>query len=423
MATITSEKTDDIQIDIHEATTRMDEELRSSNLQRRINALRDVNNVTNWYYIAREYLYFSCVLGPALVFFHFYSTWGISWLWNVPVSCLAIFLVGLGQHRLVMLAHEASHYLLFKDTRLNEIASNWFCLYPMWSMTYNYRLQHLAHHQYTNDPLRDPDLIYMKASGHNFYYPMPLSKFFFDCVIKLFFWIPGLVQYIIIRAKFANLGGITGPYMPQEKPSRLIPAVHLTYMVSIIVFLGLAETLEWFWVLALAPLVFLGALLVFTLTVPERMYMRTAVKPVLSPRWALYQRLVFITVLFTTLSWAEYFTGRPWALYYVILWVVPLITVFSFFMILREDIQHSNTESEKFRDTRNFQGNSLIKWSLFPLNMDYHLPHHLFPLVPHYNLPKLDRILQETKVYRENTTVVEGHLFPHGSKHSADATS
>ena len=143
--------------------------------------------------------------------------------------------------------------------------------------------------------------------------------------------------------------------------------------------------------------------------------MRTAVKPVLIPRWAIYQRIVYFTLLFTTLSYLELVTGKPWVLYYMLLWIAPLITVFSFFMILREDIQHSNTEEAKFRDTRNFRGNPLIKWSLFPLNMDYHLPHHLFPLVPHYNLPELDRVLRETKVYRNNTIVVEGYLLPQHS--------
>lgn len=406
---------EDVQSEIHAATTSVDDELRSPELQSRINELRKIDNVTNWFYILREYLFFACIVGPTLTFYFFREAWGLSWFWNVPVSLLAFFFVGLGQHRLVMLAHEASHYLLFKNAKLNEMASNWFCLYPLWSMTYNYRLQHLAHHQYTNDPIRDPDLIYMKASGHKFHYPMPMGTFFWDCVIKLFFWVPGLVNYIIIRAKFANLGGITGPYMPQEKPSKVIPAVHFTYLVTLSVYLGVAERMNFFWAIVLAPVLFLGVLLIFTLIVPERTYMRTAVKPVLIPRWAIYQRIVYFTLLFTTLSYLELVTGKPWVLYYMLLWIAPLITVFSFFMILREDIQHSNTEEAKFRDTRNFRGNPLIKWSLFPLNMDYHLPHHLFPLVPHYNLPELDRVLRETKVYRNNTIVVEGYLLPQHS--------
>jgi fatty acid desaturase len=79
-------------------------------------------------------------------------------------------------------------------------------------------------------------------------------------------------------------------------------------------------------------------------------------------------------------------------------------------MILREDIQHSNTPQGKFIDTRDFEGNRLIKSLFFPLSMDLHLAHHLFPMVPHYRLPELNALLQRTHVYRENRTVVRGYL-------------
>jgi len=35
-------------------------------------------------------------------------------------------------------------------------------------------------------------------------------------------------------------------------------------------------------------------------------------------------------------------TGAPAAVYYFLLWVVPLLTSFSFFMILRQLVQHGN---------------------------------------------------------------------------------
>ncbi len=43
--------------------------------------------------------------------------------------------------------------------------------------------------------------------------------------------------------------------------------------------------------------------------------------------------------------------------------------------------------------------------------MDYHLPHHLFPMVPHYRLIQLHNLLQETEEYREQATTVEGYFW------------
>ena len=71
-------------------------------------------------------------------------------------------------------AHEASHYLLFRNRILNELVSDWLCLFPMWSSTHHYRLQHLAHHQFVNDPERDPDISQLQTSGH--WLPFPLTR-------------------------------------------------------------------------------------------------------------------------------------------------------------------------------------------------------------------------------------------------------
>ena len=45
--------------------------------------------------------------------------------------------------------------------------------------------------------------------------------------------------------------------------------------------------------------------------------------------------------------------------------------------------------------------------AVFPLGNEYHLPHHLFPMVPHYNLRKLHDLLLHTQEYRQEAIVVE----------------
>jgi hypothetical protein len=40
-------------------------------------------------------------------------------------------------------------------------------------------------------------------------------------------------------------------------------------------------------------------------------------------------------------------------------------------------------------------GNWVGRFLLFPHHVNYHLEHHLYPAVPHYNLPALHRALAE----------------------------
>src|SRR5438105_15197511 len=87
-------------------------ELNTPDRQRRINALRRTDNLRNWLYVAREYLFLGLSMGLPILFYHYQEIWQLSWAWNLPVTILAILLIGAGQHRLTTLAHEASHYML-----------------------------------------------------------------------------------------------------------------------------------------------------------------------------------------------------------------------------------------------------------------------------------------------------------------------
>ena len=54
----------------------------------------------------------------------------------------------------------------------------------------------------------------------------------------------------------------------------------------------------------------------------------------------------------------------------------------------------------------------LIRLSVFPLGQDYHLPHHVFPLVPHFNLRKLHELLLQADAYRDEAVIVKGYFIP-----------
>ena len=386
--------------------------LNSRDMMRRVNALRATDNVTNWLYIAREYVYLGTVVGLTITFYNGRVSWGLeSWLWDVPITLLAFVLVGAGQHRLTTLSHEGSHYLLFRNRLLNELASDWLTMFPMWSTTHHYRIQHLAHHQFPNDPERDPDVMQMTASGHRFPFPMRPRQFMWECVIKQLLIVPKLIRYIRVRASFNATGGGSGPYDVKGPRSKLLITVGVVYLaLTIAVTTTLSYVGDPLW-LAVAPGTMLAATLSFYAIVPARYYRQTNLRPDVSPRWMTFGRVTYLTLLFTGLACLTRWSGMPWGLYYFVLWVVPIFTTFSFFMILRQTVQHGNASRDRFTNTRIFLVGSLIRFAVFPLGMDYHLPHHLFPLVPHYRLPRLHRLLLDTEEYRNQATIAEGYFW------------
>src|SRR5262245_37018136 len=149
-------------------------------IMRQNNALRRIDNWTNWYYLAREYLFLLLVIGGTIALYETFWTGPWSLLWAVPVTFVTVLCVGAVQHRLASFTHEAAHYMLFKNRLLNEFVSEWFCMFPILGTTHSYRVQHLGHHQYPNDPDRDPDWKQMKMSGHKYQFPMTLGTILWE---------------------------------------------------------------------------------------------------------------------------------------------------------------------------------------------------------------------------------------------------
>src|SRR4051812_35666179 len=126
--------------------------------------IRQTDNITNWLYIARSWLFLLVVLVSAVAGLEWVLAAGVGWGWAIPIVIVSGVLVGAGQHHLGVLGHEGSHRTLFRNRWLNEQVSDWLCMYPIFTTTYMYRLQHLAHHQFVNDPDRDPNVLQMRAS-------------------------------------------------------------------------------------------------------------------------------------------------------------------------------------------------------------------------------------------------------------------
>jgi fatty acid desaturase len=395
-----------------ESTTTPRQELNSPELRRRINALRTIDNRTNWLYLAREYFVLGSIVALAIAFFENRAGWGLGRAWDVPVGVLAVLMVGACQHRLTTLGHEASHYMLFRNRRLNELASDWLCMFPVFSTTHGYRIQHLAHHQHVNHPELDPDVLQMEASGHRFRFPMARALFVWKCVIRQLLWPPGLIRYILSRARYASVDGADGPYAARGPRSLLPAVVAIAYLAALYAFLKLVAPHHGPWTLALVPLgLWLPALLFFA-TAPERFFAKSALRPDVPTRWTLLMRASHFSLVLLAIAWVKQLTGFSLSAYYWLLWVLPLLTAFPFLMLMRQVVQHGNADQGRLTNTRIFHVGPLIRFAVFPLGMDYHLPHHLFPMVPHYRLRALHALLAEADAYRERATVVEGYFFP-----------
>jgi fatty acid desaturase len=381
-------------------------------IKAKIKSLCTADNWTNAWYLLRTWLYLVAVMGTAMYLFVRIDDGDHPWWWNVPVALVAIVLVGAGQHQLTGLAHEASHSTLFRNKKLNDLASDWLCMFPMFSTTHHYRLQHIAHHQFTNDPERDPDVSQLKTSGHWLPFPM-LKKEFLRTVLKQL-WVPTLVRYIRIRAMYNAMGTDKNPYLRstgKPTPKTAVRAA-IFYLLGLVVGLGLLTAYAPWQALVAAPLVAGVAIVTFYALLPDHYYKASRVRSVYSPKRMTMMRMAYFTLYFSCIAWATRYTGRPVYEWMFVLWVVPIFTSFSFFMVLRQLVQHGNADRGWMTNTRTFFVNPFIRFAVFPMGQDFHLPHHMYASVPHFKLKELHETLMETEEYRNESTVVEGYFFP-----------
>lgn len=74
-------------------------------------------------------------------------------LWaGVLVYALAFIFMGCLQNALIQWRHEASHFCLTRDKKLNDIIGDLFVAGPVGTTVSTYRHHHVSHHMYLNDP-------------------------------------------------------------------------------------------------------------------------------------------------------------------------------------------------------------------------------------------------------------------------------
>jgi len=107
---------------------------------------------------------------------------------------------------------------------------------------------------------------------------------------------------------------------------------------------------------------------------------------------ALADRWVMVAVQAALLA-AAVASGH--ALEYLVLWLVPLVTLFQALLRFRAVLEHGAPSgfASPLHAARTNLCPAWAAWFLFPLSVNYHIEHHLYPAVPHYNLKRAHQAL------------------------------
>lgn len=105
--------------------------------------------------------------------------------WMHPVSFLVLLLViGNRQHALAVLGHEASHFRLSENKRVNDLLANLGAFWSLGITTSGYRSLHNKHHSHTNTE-QDPELAHRGARAPQWDLPISIFKILRFCAEDL----------------------------------------------------------------------------------------------------------------------------------------------------------------------------------------------------------------------------------------------
>ena len=146
---------------------------------------------------------------------------------------IGVIVVGSRQFALAVLMHEAAHNLLFKDKKVNDFISQWFCAYPIFSDTKPYRPYHLAHHRFT-ETSQDPDLVLSS--------PFPITKAsFMRKMFRDLTGLTGLRRYSIAFSSIFKTEGDT----KKEKITLIVKKLRGFVITNMIIFILVSSILHW----------------------------------------------------------------------------------------------------------------------------------------------------------------------------------
>lgn len=169
---------------------------------------------------------------------------------NPILYVLAVMWIGARQHAMAIMLHEASHYRIVKNKKLNDLLGEVFLAFPLFVTVHSYRLSHMAHHRHTNTSF-DPDWVSKETPEWEF--PKTRKELFFILAKILMgmnaFWMIKLI-FSGGRSAKANEASVK----KEKKASRYFVAGRISYYVGLIAVLsyfGLWLHFLLFWIVPL----------------------------------------------------------------------------------------------------------------------------------------------------------------------------
>jgi len=385
-----------------------------------LRALRHVDGARNLGYLAIDWLTILAVMTGGWFFLEARQAYG--WpLWSVVAFfAFGALIMGGAQHRLAAIAHEASHYTLLKNKVANDLVGDWLCLFPLMSSVQLYRLNHMGHHQFVNDPTFDPDYRNMERFW-NGRLPKGRWGFLADTYLRPLLAPFSVLRYgtdYVLNNVFAAVDSFylrkIGIVPPASTRMRLGPILAVTWLILTDLGMILSERAGRLdLVLASAALGVVVAV-ASAFAVPDRWIYVSPFREPYPVRVASAMRLTFLIVGLLALNTLRAWTGGRSTVLFFGLWVLPLLTTFMYYMLLREIYQHGNTDKDRITNTRVFRVDPFTRWAVFVHGQDLHTPHHMYPAIPHYALEEAHETLKRlSDDYRNRVIEVEGTLF-HG---------
>ena len=160
---------------------------------------------------------------------------------SIGLYIFTVIIIGARMHALAILMHDATHYRFLKNRKWNDVLTNYFIMYPIFSSIETYRRNHLAHHQNLNTE-EDPDWV-AKLGKRGFTFPQSKQEFLLLLGSYLILY-QGIMDALWF---FKRFGSDVGKRV--KKPEPLLPKIiFYALLFSALTFFGVWKYYLLFWI-------------------------------------------------------------------------------------------------------------------------------------------------------------------------------